>query len=230
MKPGCNQPGEGEGGSVATNSGIGKRRKAAQGEGREAYQERRREIIDAAAQVFKKNGFQGSSIADVANQLGMDRATLYYYIGSKNELFDEVVTEAVETNVALAESIRDSDAPAPAKLRTLLESLMRSYAAHYPFLYVFIQENLSQVPPKRSAWAAEMRSYNKRYEAAVVDVIQQGYDAGTLREVGPPWLVAYGLIGMVAWSNRWFDPEKTKADADTIGRAFADLALQGLEK
>lgn len=215
---------------MPTGSGIGKRREAAQGEGREAYHERRREIIDAAAQVFKKNGFQGSSIANVAGELGMDRATLYYYIGSKNELFDEVVTEAVEANVAQAERIRDSDAPAPEKLRTLIESLMVSYGAHYPFLYVFIQENLSHVPPKRSEWATQMRSYNKRYESAVIDVIQQGYDTETLRESGPAWLAAYALIGMVAWSNRWFDPSRSDIDAETIGRTFADLALAGLVK
>ena len=213
---------------MAANSGIGRRRKAAQGDGREAYQERRREIIEAAATVFKKNGFQGSSIADVAHALNTDRATLYYYIGSKNELFDEVVTEAVEANVARAEAIRDSDAPAPEKLRTLIESLMESYADHYPFLYVYIQENLSQVAPKRSAWAARMRSHNKRYEEAVVEIIQQGYDARTLRETGPAWLVAYGIIGMVAWSNRWFDPARTKAPAEEIGRTFADLVLDGL--
>lgn len=213
---------------MAANSGIGRRRKAAQGEGREAYQERRREIIEAAATVFKKNGFQGSSIADVAHALNTDRATLYYYIGSKNELFDEVVTEAVEANVARAEAIRDSDAPAPEKLRTLIESLMASYAEHYPFLYVFIQENLSQAAPKRSAWATRMRAHNKRYEDAVVEIIQQGYDAGTLRESGPAWLVAYGVIGMVAWSNRWFDPARTKASAEEVGRTFADLVLDGL--
>lgn len=213
---------------MAANSGIGKRRKAAQGEGREAYQDRRREIIDAAATVFKKNGFQGTSIGDVASALGTDRATLYYYVGSKNELFDEVVTEAVEANVARAEAIRDSDAAAPEKLRTLIESLMASYAEHYPFLYVFIQENLSQVAPKRSAWASKMRAGNKRYEDAVIEIIQQGYDAGTLRDSGPAWLVAYGIIGMVAWSNRWFDPAKSKAPAEDIGRTFADMVLDGL--
>lgn len=213
---------------MAASSGIGKRRKAAQGDGREAYQERRREIIDAAAKVFKKNGFAGSSIGDVAAALGTDRANLYYYVGSKNELFDEVVTEAVEANVVRAETIRDSDASAPDKLRTLIESLMESYAAHYPFLYVYIQENLSQVAPKRSAWASKMRSDNKRYEQAIVDIVQQGYAAGTLRDAGPAWLVAYGIIGMVAWSNRWFDPSRSKVAAEEIGRTFADLVLDGL--
>jgi AcrR family transcriptional regulator len=213
---------------MAASSGIGRRRAAAQGEGRGAYQERRREIIDAAAQVFKKNGFTGTSIGDVAAALGTDRATLYYYVGSKNELFDEVVTEAVEANVATAEAIRDSQAPAPEKLRTLIESLIASYGEHYPFLYVFIQENLSQVAPKRSAWASTMRAHNKRYEDAVVAIVQQGYDAGSLRDCGPAWLVAYGIIGMAAWSNRWFDPSRSKAPAEQIGRTFADLVLDGL--
>ena len=213
---------------MATSSGIGKRRQAAKGEDRAAYRARRREIVEAAAQVFKQRGFRGTNLGDVAKVLGTDRASLYYYVGSKAELFDEAVTGAVKANSALAEEIRDSDAPAPAKLRTLVESLMASYAENYPFLYIYIQENLSHVEPKRTAWATQMRLLNKRYEDAAVAIIQQGYDAGTLREKAPAWVVAYGVIGMVAWTNRWFDPTTSAADAATIGTTYADLVLDGL--
>src|ERR1700722_18534822 len=148
----------------APASGIGRRRATARDDNSAAYQERREEIKQAAARLFKQHGFRGTSISQVAAALDIDRATLYYYVGSKEELFDDVVTEAVRANVDVAESILARQAPAPDKMRELIISLMRSYAENYPFLYVFIQENLSQVAGPRSQWSTEMRALNRRYE------------------------------------------------------------------
>lgn len=209
-------------------SGIGRRRAAAQGEGRTAYTERRQEIISAAAGLFKTRGFQGTSIGQIAKALGTDRATLYYYIGSKEELFDEVVSDTVRANVARAQAIRDGEGTAPEKLHRLVTELMDSYAASYPFLYVFIQENLSHVSERRSEWSQEMRRLNKAYEDCVVAIIEAGVAEGTIRPVAEPWVLAYGLIGMVGWTNRWFNPARSPVDAATIGRAYADVLLDGL--
>ena len=209
-------------------SGIGRRRAAAKGEGSRAYQERREEIKQAAGELFKQHGFRGTSMGQVAEALDLDRATLYYYVGSKEELFDDVVTKAVRANVEVAESILNRDGPAPGKLRDLITSLMSSYADNYPFLYVFIQENLSHVDRTRSAWSKEMRGLNKRYEDIVVEIIQQGMDEGTIRPVADAWVQAYGLIGMVAWTNRWFNPGKSPVDAATIGEAYASVLLNGM--
>lgn len=213
---------------VAT-SGIGRRRATAKMEtANPAYLERRREIIDAAARVFKRKGYKGTRLADIAEELGTDRANLYYYVSSKDELFEEAVTEAVIINITRAEEIRSGEGSPEEKLRMIVEELMLSYAAHYPFLYVFIQEDLSHVKESRAGWAAEMRSINRRYEKVIVSLIQEGYDEGSLREVGPAWVVAYGMIGAVGWTNRWFDPSRSEADAGAIGRTYADMLLIGL--
>src|ERR1700710_560332 len=126
-------------------SGIGRRRAAAKDDGTAAYSERRAETKAAEADLFMKEGFRGASIGRVAQSLGIDRATLYYYVGSKEELFDDVVTTAMRANVEVAEGILRGIGPAPDKIASLITSLMDSYAEHYPFLYVFIQENLSHV-------------------------------------------------------------------------------------
>jgi AcrR family transcriptional regulator len=209
-------------------SGIGRRRAAAKGEGSRAYHERRKEIKQAAGELFKRHGFRGTSMGQVAEALNLDRATLYYYVGSKEELFDDVVTKAVRANVEIAESILTRGGPAAGKLHDLITSLMSSYADNYPFLYVFIQENLSHVDRTRSAWSKEMRGLNKRYEDIVVEIIQQGMDEGTIRPVAEAWVQAYGLIGMVAWTNRWFNPGKSPVDAATIGEAYASILLNGM--
>lgn len=210
-------------------SGIGRRRKSAQDEGTAAYQEKRAEIVAAAGRLFKDHGYAGTSLADVAEALSMDRASLYYYIGGKQELFQDVVGGAVERNALRAEEIVAGPGTAPEKLRRLVVELMVSYAESYPFLYVYIQEHLGAVSPDRSAWAQGMRGYNKRYENAVVAVVAAGVAEGTFAVGTQPWVVAYGIIGMVAWSNRWYRPEDTAIPAREIGEAYADTVLSGLQ-
>ncbi|GAA3522937.1 TetR/AcrR family transcriptional regulator [Amycolatopsis ultiminotia] len=212
----------------ASSSGIGRRRAAAKDEGTAAYAERRAEIKAAAADLFKKNGFRGTSIGRVAQAMGMDRATLYYYVGSKEELFDDVVTNAVRANLEVAEAILKDKGTALDKIFRLVTSLMNSYAEHYPLLYVFIQENLGHVGGYRAEWSREMRRLNKRYEQVVVKMIQTGIDEGTIRPVADAWVMAYGLIGMVGWTNRWFNPQRSPVDADTVGRAYATMLVAGM--
>lgn len=213
---------------MTTTSGIGRRRAAALDDGTDAYRRRRREIVDAGAQVFKTRGYRGTSLGDIAKVLGVDRASLYYYIGSKDELFEEVVSEVVEANTVSVERIRDTDIPAPDKLRVVVESLLVSFEENYPFLYVYLQENLRHVEPGRAEWAARMRAVNRRYEVALTAIVQQGIDAGTLRTAAPAHVVAFGVLGMAAWTNRWFDPNSSDVDAATIGRSYADVIVDGL--
>ena len=219
-----------DGAGPAAASGIARRRAAARDEAGPAYLERRREIVEAAARVFKSKGLQGANLGDIAVESGADRASLYYYVGSKEELFHEVVRGAAEANLARARTILDSQLPAPVKLRELVESLMASYAEHYPILYVYIQENLTHVPDKHGAWAADMRQVNRDYERIVIEIVEQGMAEGTFRTGPPAWVVAYGVMGMVGWTNRWFDPEHSPATAQEIGTTFADTVLLGLQR
>jgi TetR/AcrR family transcriptional regulator, cholesterol catabolism regulator len=210
-------------------SGIGRRRAAALAEGSAAYTERRAEIVAAAARVFRKNGFNGTSLAEIAESLGTDRATLYYYIGSKDELFHEIVRDAAEANALQAEAIRDSAGTATVKLTRLITSLMSSYAEHYPYLFVYIQEDLSKVSGGRSPWARQMRAINKRYDDAIVAIVKSGIEDGTLRTTTSARVIANGIIGMVNWTHRWYrtgDP--SIPDASEIGSAYAQMVLNGL--
>lgn len=208
-------------------SGIGQRRAAAQADGGAAYQERRREIVNAAAEVFRDKGLRGTSLNDVAERLSTDRASLYYYVGSKDELFHEVVHEAAEANVRAAEEIVAGDAPAPEKLRALVKSTMASYGRHFPFLFVYIQENLSQVPNPKTEWSKKAKTINKRYDAAIVAMIQQGLDEGSIMPVASARVLAYGIIGMMNWTHRWFKHDDALS-AEEIGESYAQMVLGGL--
>jgi AcrR family transcriptional regulator len=209
-------------------SGIGRRRAAARAEGGAAYKDRRAEIIGAAASIFREKGFRATSLADIAEAVGTDRASLYYYVGSKDEMFHEIVREAADANAARAEAIRDEAKPATAKIADLVSSLLASYASH-PYLFVYIQEDLSKVADGKSSWARQMRAINRRYDDAVVTIVRSGIEDGSLRNAGSPRLIANGIIGMLNWTHRWFHGDDTSQSAAEIAETFTRLLLDGLQ-
>ncbi len=213
---------------VGSASGIGKRRSAAKEESSVSYQARKQEIADAAVRVFNRLGFQRASISAVAAELDIDRATIYYYIGSKEELFDEIVRKVVERNLETAKRIEASTVSPSEKVRELIVTLMKSYSDHYPLIYIYIRENLSHVSDKRSEWSRYMRSLNSQMSNAIIAIIEQGYADGSFRNAGSSRIVAYGILGLVGWTHRWFRPHDSEFNADEIGTVYAELVLGGL--
>jgi len=216
--------------NAPSSSGIGKRRSAARRDSSVSHQARRKEIGEAAIRVFNRMGFQRASMTAVAAELNIDRASLYYYISSKEELFDEVVRTVVERNLALAKQIQAGGSSPGRKLRDLIIALMCSYGAHYPLIYIYIRENLSNVSDKRSEWSRYMRGLNTQMSDAVIAIIEQGYAENSFRNVGSSKVVAYGVLGLVGWTNRWFRPAESDVSAEEIGRIYADMVLAGLRR
>jgi TetR/AcrR family transcriptional regulator, cholesterol catabolism regulator len=213
----------------AAGSGIGRRRSAAREDATASYQRRRKEIGAAAVRVFNRLGFQGASITAVAEELGIDRASLYYYISSKEELFDEVLREVVERNFHIVERIRTSNTSPRRKLREAIIALMNSYGEHYPLFYIYIRENLSHVSDKRSQWSREMRRLNRITEGALIAIIEEGFADGSFRKVGSARVVANGVFGVIGWTHRWYRPERSEVSVAEIGYTYAEMILSGLE-
>ena len=214
---------------MAKVSNIGKRRSVAKEDSSASYQVRRQEIAEAAIRVFNRLGFQGASVSAVAAELKIDRASLYYYISSKEELFDELVRTIVERNLEHVKRIQTSDLSPRRKLRDLITTLMSSYGEHYPLFYIYIRENLSNVSDSRSEWSKYMRKLNSETSDAVIAIIEQGYADKSFRNIGSPRIVAFGVLGIVGWTHRWFRPQESDVSAEEIGKTYAEMLLSGLE-
>jgi AcrR family transcriptional regulator len=210
-------------------SNIGKRRKLAKDDSSASYDARRKEIAEASIRVFNRQGFKGASMSAVAAELDIDRASLYYYFSSKEELFDQLVRAVVERNLEIIKQIESSGASASRKLRDLVNALMTSYGDNYPLFYIYIRENLSHVSDDRTEWSKSMRKINAETVDAVISIIETGYADNSLRKVGSARVVAYGILGIVGWTHRWFRPDQSDISAEEIGKTYAELLLAGLE-
>lgn len=215
---------------MEAKSGIARRREAARDEGGAEYRARRDELVRVAADVFQEKGYEASTLNDIAGRMGADRASLYYYVGSKEELFQEVVQGVLDANLKEARRIkRDPDLKPAEKLARLIDTMMLSYEANYPFTYVYIQEDMSRVASDKSDWARTMTSRTRSFEKIFKGFIEEGIANREFRGDLAPDVAANGLYGMLNWTHRWFRPGRG-ADAAQIASTFASLALDGLRE
>jgi len=212
---------------TATKKSIGLRRAAKAKDSSEFYQERQQEILRAAGLVFQEIGYQAATINDIADKLGTDRASVYYYVSSKVELLKKMVREATVKNIDAIEAIVASDRTAADKLRAVFVAQMECYRTSYPYLHVFLQEKFPTLSRDRSAWNKEIRELADRYYKAFFRIIEQGIADGEIATDLPIEVTTHATIGMVNWAHRWYKPEG-KLPAETIGQGFADIVLNGL--
>ncbi|MFF0149243.1 TetR/AcrR family transcriptional regulator [Amycolatopsis sulphurea] len=211
---------------------MAQRRRSAQAEGSPAYLAKRSELLEIAGDVFKEKGFEAATLNDIATRFGTDRAAIYYYFGSKDELFQEVFQATAKTvldeNLAEATRIADLEITAHEKLRKLIELQITSYEVNYPYVYVYIQEDMGKVAFQSTPWAKEMVRKTRRFEAIVTEVITAGVRGGEFRgDLAVP-VVVKALFGMINWTYRWFRPGDRKYSAQQTIDTFSAIFFDGL--
>jgi len=206
-------------------SGIDARRKAALEDGSAAYLSRREEIIQAAAHVFRDRGFEAATLRDVAAAMGTDRASLYYYVGSKEELLQEIVRAALGRDIEAAQAVKASRASTREKISALIQAMVNSYADNYPHMHVYI-EDLGRIARQDSEWSIDVIARTRTYESLVHSILSKGQRDGTLRKDLPVELSALALFGMINWMHRWFRPN-IKWSPKEVAHTYTEIFLNG---
>ncbi len=213
---------------MSQRSNIARRRKSALSVGGTDYKAKRAELVLLAAQLFKEKGYKSTTLADIAQHAGLDRATLYYYVSSKEELFREAVKGILDENLNQAERLLEESSLKPTeKLHQLMLRLMLSYDESYPHMYVYIQEEMHEVSNEPTPWAKEMMNQTRRFEAVVKELIGQCIADGAFRNDVSERLAANALFGMFNWTHRWYDP-KGPQTAEEIAETFWSIFFAGM--
>ena len=84
--------------------------------------QRKQKIIDTAASLFHRKGYASTSLDDVAGELGISKAALYHYVGSKDELLSIIYTQAFENVFKDTYEISGLDLPPDEKLRLIIRN------------------------------------------------------------------------------------------------------------
>lgn len=203
------------------------RRRGTLREANPAYQAKRLELVRLASAVFKEKGYEATTLNDIAERFGTDRAQLYYYVSGKEELFQEAIAGVMDGNLADALRVREMDIDPAAKLHLLAKGLMGSYQENYPQMYVYLQEFYHKVADDPSEWAQQITKQTRRYQTIVTEVVAAAVHDGRFRNDIAPALAANALFGMLNWTSVWFQPGRHHS-ADEVAEAFASIFCKGM--
>ena len=182
---------------------------------------RRLEILKSAAAAFRRRGYHGASVGEIARALRMTKGNLYYYFRDKEEILYVLHDWSLDLLLERLREVERSEAPAAQKLRQLVQS----------FAQMIIDElhgtaltmDLQALSPARLRKVIAKRD---RFDRGLRRIVQEGMDQGAFA-AGDAKLAAFAVLGAVNWITRWYDPRGPKGSAE-IGRAMADLVIEGL--
>jgi len=184
----------------------------------------RDDILEAAAQVIRKKGFHAASMADIAEAVNLQKASLYHHVSSKQEILLELLDRALELLMTRIMPIRDQSIPADEKLRRMIRVYLQSLAEYPDLSSVLLFEHRSL---DRKSHARHVPNRD-RFEGLWQDVLQEGVRAKIFAcaDIG---LTVRGLMGILNWTLTWYRPGG-RFSIEKIADQYADLFLNGLMK
>jgi TetR/AcrR family transcriptional regulator len=187
------------------------------------FDSKRVEILKTAAAAFRRRGYHGASVDEIASALSMTKGNLYYYFKNKEDILYACHDYSLNLILGVMDEIRAEPISADEKLRKLVIA----------FVHLIIDElhstaltlDLQALSPSLLRKVIARRD---RFDRGLRAIIQEGVDEGLFTPVDTK-LVAFAIMGAVNWIPKWFDPEGDATSA-RVGETFAAYLLAGLRR
>lgn len=184
----------------------------------------RDDILDAAAQVFRQKGFHGASMADIADAVQLQKASLYHHVASKQEILLDLLDRALEMLFEQINVIAQQPLPADEKLRQMVQVYLRLLAENSDLSAVLLFEHRSLEPDQHARHIPN----RDRFESLWRDVLEDGVRAGLF--ACPDTAIAVrALMGILNWTLTWYRPDGSLS-IEQIADQYTNLLLHGLMK
>jgi AcrR family transcriptional regulator len=180
-------------------------------------------ILETAALVFARSGFEQSNITDISEQMGISKGGIYHYFKSKQEVYDEIIVQTLRGLHAYVDAaLADVHDPADRFVVFMIkhaEYFERNYWSFIAMLSGF--RSISSPATQEEAIALR-----ERHEHMLRRIIADGVAQRRFRAVDPS-VAGRAALSLLNWMARWFRPDGPQSAAE-IAREYADLLFVGL--
>ncbi len=180
-------------------------------------------ILKSAAAAFRRLGYHGATVEQIAAALHMKKGNLYYYFQNKEEILFACHQYSLDRLIGLLEQMDRSHLPPDEQLRRLIVVFVHTILDELHGMALFM--DLEALSPAHLKMLIERRD---RVDHAVREIIRDGVRTGMFGDVDTK-LVSLAMFGAVSWIPRWFNP-KGAASSEEIAERFADYLVGGLRR
>ncbi|MFK4759496.1 TetR/AcrR family transcriptional regulator [Microbacterium sp. ZW T5_45] len=187
--------------------------------GRPGYDRRR--VLEVAVGVFNERGYDATSIADVAGELGLTKSALYHHFESKSAMLDVALGTALDglervVDDAVAENPLASD-----RLRAIVRGAVRVLTEELAAVTLLLRvRGNSEV---ELAALERRRVFDQRVTAIVADAQREGL----IREDVGAGIATRLIFGMINSVVEWYRPDGS-VDPDELADDILRVGLEGL--
>lgn len=181
-------------------------------------------ILRKAAAMFREKGFAATSMRDLAESVGIEAASLYNHIRSKNEILEAICFDVANKFNSNMDAIDASSPKSISKVETLLRFHIRQMIECYEEVYVSDREWKHLEEPYLSNFQNQRRNYRKKFAA----IIEEGITKGEIRRIDAPTavlIILHAVSGIESWHR-----SKAKINAQELEDNMVMIMIDGLRK
>lgn len=186
------------------------------------WEARRREIIDIAARLFAERGYAATGVAELCRETDLGKGSLYYYIGSKEQLLAEIHSSVLNPLAEEAQKIGACCDPPEVKLRRMADVLLSAIVHHMDHVWVFLHEWKSL----RGRNAAASRKKRRAVEDVLESILRDGAERGDF-EIPDLRIATLAWFGMVNYTCQWYRSEG-RLSPELIGENYHRIFTRGI--
>jgi AcrR family transcriptional regulator len=182
-------------------------------------------LLSASAALMARQGFNQTSIRNVARETGFSLGGMYYYFENKEDLLFKIQHRTFSDLLAFQEENVPADLDAKARLRRFIRNHLAYFTSHFAELKVCTFE-LESLQGERFTAIARLR---RRYFDCLATVIGEllGVDSAKALSDGRIRRKTLFVFGMLNWIFMWYDPKRDSSVED-VGDEMVSLVLEGL--
>lgn len=188
--------------------------------------ERKKQILDAATNVFARSGFHQARMDDIAKEAGLSKGALYWYFKNKGDIITAILESVFEREISKIEQMRDEDLSPREKIQTYINIAVgdvEKFKPLVPILYEFLAIGF-----RRKSVRKVIQEYLHSMINMAVPLIDDGIESGDFKQVDSLEVAyAIGAIfegSVLIWS---YDPENV--DVRELIESSVNLLLEGVE-
>ncbi|MCJ8164922.1 TetR/AcrR family transcriptional regulator [Pontibacter sp. E15-1] len=183
---------------------------------------RKKQIEHTATALFKTKGFSATSMRDLANALGIEAASIYSHIKSKEEILQRVCFRMADEFFDALEGAEATGATATEKLKNAITAHVLVLTHNTEASAVFLHEWRHLSEPFHSQFLA----LRDRYEAHFRQLIKAGVENGEF-QVPDEKFAALTILSGLNWIHTWYKPDGKMKPAE-IAENLSAMLLNGL--
>jgi AcrR family transcriptional regulator len=190
---------------------------------REATVEPRQEILRAAARLFQQQGYDATSMNDVAAALKLSKGGLYHHFQSKDEILFHIMSHAMEITEERVVKVARRIEGVEERLRTLIQlHIQVVLSPEDREITVMLHENHPLPPALRRKINGRKKDYLVFVENLIAEVQRK---RGSPPSVTPR-AAAFALVGMINWIYQWYKPEGALT-GDALVQQYTNIFFHG---